>query len=87
MWPHFDAVAKRSAALYADFKIGHDIAKYTTTGTEDKRVEVRKSKRQDSPSKTSSSITAGATVGAVAATGAPKKESTMELKEVTVAPQ
>ena len=52
MWPHFDAAAKRCQALYADFKAGHDISKYITTGTEDRRVEIRKgTKRDTSPTK------------------------------------
>lgn len=46
MWPHYDAVAKRCQSLYGDYKAGQDIAKYTTTGQEDKRVEgATKSKR------------------------------------------
>ena len=81
MWPHFDAVAKRSQNLYGDFKAGHDIAKYTTTGTEDKRVEVKKAKRHDSPSKMQASVTGGSTM---AVTGGNKKESTTDLKEVPV---
>ena len=52
MWPHFDAVAKKCEKLYADFKQGLDIKKYTTNGTEDKRQEVKRStKRFESPSK------------------------------------
>jgi hypothetical protein len=82
MWPHFDAVAKRSAVLYSDFKAGHDIAKYTTTGTEDKRVEVKKAKRHDSPSKMQASVTGGGSMMAV--TEGTKKESTTDLKETPV---
>lgn len=52
MWAHFDATAKRCAALYSDFRAGQDITKYTTNGTEDRRVEVKKPKRNDSPTKT-----------------------------------
>ena len=38
MWPHHDAVAKRAAQLIQDYRQGLDIAKFTTNGTEDKRV-------------------------------------------------
>jgi len=57
MWPHNDAVAQRAAQLIGDYRKGLDIAKYTTTGTEDKRVEVKKAKKphQESHSKTSGS--------------------------------
>jgi hypothetical protein len=52
MWAHFDATGKRCAALFADFKQGQDITKYTTNGTEDRRVEIKKgSKRNESPTK------------------------------------
>jgi hypothetical protein len=50
MWPHFEGVAKRCGTVYSEYKQGHDITKFTTNGTEDKRVEVRK-KRTDSPTK------------------------------------
>lgn len=62
MWPYFEAVSKRCGQLYADFKQGHDIAKYTTTGQEERRVEVKKVKRHESPSKTQ-----GSTAGSKAA--------------------
>lgn len=52
MWPHNDAVAQRAAQLIGDYRKGLDIAKFTTTGTEDKRVEVKKAK---APSKTTGS--------------------------------
>lgn len=51
MWPHFDAVAKKCAKLYEDHKNGQDISKYTTNGTEDKRTDMRKTKRFESPTK------------------------------------
>lgn len=51
MWPHFDAVASKCAALYADYKAGHDIAKYTTNGTEDRRVPIKKVRKSESPTK------------------------------------
>ena len=58
MWPHHDAVAKRAAFLISDYRGGLDISKYTTTGSEDKRVEVKKpKKRNESPSKTTGSTT------------------------------
>lgn len=52
MWPHFDAVSNRCVQLFQDYKQGLDIAKYTTNGTEDRRVEIKKTKRNDSPTKT-----------------------------------
>lgn len=51
MWPFFDAVGKRCSELYADFKQGHDISKYITTGQEERRIEVKKVKRHESPTK------------------------------------
>lgn len=60
MWPFFDAVGKRCNQLYTDFKHGQDITKYTTTGQEERRIEVKKTKRHESPSK-------GATSGSNAA--------------------
>lgn len=57
MWPHFDAVAKKCSKLFDDYQSGNDIAKYTTTGQEDKRVEMKKTKRFDSPSKGSPDMT------------------------------
>ena len=59
MWPHHDAVAKRSSQLFADFKQGLDIAKYATTGQEDRRVGGTKGKRSDSPGKTTQGTTKG----------------------------
>ena len=63
MWPFFDAVAKRCGVLFDDYKQGNDIAKYTTTGTEDKRVEIKRPRKSDSPTKTSgaTTITSGGT--------------------------
>lgn len=52
MWPHFDAVAKKCGKLFEDYKAGNDIKKYTTNGQEDKRNDLKKTKRADSPSKT-----------------------------------
>lgn len=51
MWPHFDAVAKRCAKLFEDYTQGQDITKYTTNGQEEKRVDMKKTKRFESPSK------------------------------------
>ena len=51
MWPHFDAVAKKCEKVYSDNKSGQDISKYTTNGQEDKRVDMRKTKRFESPNK------------------------------------
>ena len=59
MWPHYDAVAQRSSKLFADFKQGLDIAKYATTGQEDKRVGHSKGKRSDSPGKNTQTSTKG----------------------------
>lgn len=56
LWPHYDAVGKKCARLYEDFRSGQDIKKYTTNGNEDKRVETR-TKRFDSPSKNSPDVT------------------------------
>ena len=48
MWPHFEGAAKRCQSMFDDYKSGKDIAKYKTTGTEDKRVmEPRKTRRED----------------------------------------
>jgi hypothetical protein len=58
MWPHYDAVAQRSSKLFADFKQGLDIAKYATTGQEDRRV-APKGKRSDSPGKNTQTSTKG----------------------------
>ncbi len=52
MWPHYDAVSKRCAKMYDDFKQGQDITKYTTNGTEDKKYDtMKKTKRFDSPTR------------------------------------
>lgn len=51
MWPFFDTVGKRCNELYTDFKQGHDISKYTTTGQEERRIEVKKVKKHESPTK------------------------------------
>ena len=51
MWPHHDAVAKRAAQLITDYRQGMDIAKFTTNGTEDKRVVHLKTTKQESPTK------------------------------------
>jgi len=67
MWPHFDAVAKKAEKLYSDYKAGQDIKKYTTNGTEDKRQEVRKTKRFESPSK-SPDVTMTTTKGSLGST-------------------
>lgn len=58
MWPHYDAVAQRSSKLFADYKQGLDIAKYATTGQEDRRV-APKGKRADSPGKNTQTSTKG----------------------------
>lgn len=48
LWPNFDSVAKRCEGLYVDFKEGHDIQKFVTTGTEDKKFSQTKSKKATS---------------------------------------
>lgn len=58
MWPHFEAVAKRSSNLFADYKQGLEITKYATTGQEDRRNFGPNKKRSDSPGKTQ-----GTTIG------------------------
>ena len=59
MWPHHDAVAKRASQLFADYKQGLDIAKYATTGQEDRRLVASKGKRSDSPGKNTQTSTKG----------------------------
>ena len=59
MWPNSEAVAKRGANLYADFKQGLDIQKYATTGQEDKRMGMSKGKRTNSPGKVTGGSKAG----------------------------
>lgn len=66
MWPHHDAVAKRSSNLYADFKQNLDITKYTTSGQEDRRVENKKTKRNESPVKTNGTTSTSQASGAAA---------------------
>ncbi len=57
MWPHFDAVAQRCGQVFNDYKHGQDITKYTTTGQEERRIEVKKgTKRHASPQKTQGNL-------------------------------
>lgn len=51
MWPHFEGVAKKSEKMYNDFRQGNDIKKYMTNGQEDKRQDLKKTRRFDSPTK------------------------------------
>lgn len=62
LWPHYDAVGKKCARLYDDYRKGDDIKKYTTNGTEDKKVsDQSRTKRFDSPSKNSPDTSLAAT--------------------------
>lgn len=51
MWPHYDAVAKKCAKLFDDYKSGQDITKYATKGDDKRVVDMKSTKRSDSPLK------------------------------------
>lgn len=39
MWPHFESVAKKCDKVLSEAKEGKDIARFQTTGAEDKRID------------------------------------------------
>lgn len=51
MWPHYDAVAKRCAKLYEDYKAGRDITQYATKGDDKRVIDMKSTKRNESPMK------------------------------------
>ncbi len=62
LWPHYDAVGKKCARLYEDYRKGDDIKKYTTNGTEDRKAsDQARTKRFDSPTKNSPDTTLATT--------------------------
>ena len=51
MWPHFEAVGKKCQKIAEENKVGGDINKFTTNGQEDKRQDMKRTQRFDSPTK------------------------------------